>query len=111
MYIERFVCQEHNASGDWLVKGEIYIKGEFSREEWEKIKVAFMAMGLAQLSRGPKPSESLPSRQEFIAAIMEDARNNSDGEALRRLKKKYHIPQLLDIPVAANGGHKHGEET
>lgn len=102
MYIERFTCQEHNASGDWLVKGEIYIKGEFSREEWEKIKVAFMAMGLSQLSRGPKPSESLPSRQEFIAAMMEDVRNQN-GEALARLKKKYHLPQLLDVPIDANG--------
>ena len=99
MYIEKFICQENNATGDWLVKGDIHIRGEFSRDEWEKIKTAFVALGLAQLGKGGKPSERVPSRAEFTDAMMEDARNNNNM-ALRRLKAKYHMPEMLD---AANG--------
>jgi hypothetical protein len=99
MYIERFTCRENNAPGDWIVKGEIYIKGEFTREEWEKIKSTFIAMGLFQKSHGRRPSETTPSRADVVEHIMRIA-GNRQGEALFRCPaEKQKLPQPSGDPA------------
>jgi hypothetical protein len=92
MWIDRSVFRENNRTGDWFVDGEIYIKGEFTRQEWEHIKQAFIALGLHQLGGKCKLSNHYPRRSEVVDAIMMDARN-LNNEAMKQLKKKY--PLLL----------------
>jgi hypothetical protein len=92
MWIKQFKSQEHNVSGDWLVKGVIGIEGEFSREEWNRIHQTFIALGLTQVGKAP-PSRSIPSRSEITEAIM--ARAGGNYEPMKLLKEKY--PKLKEL--------------
>lgn len=93
MYIRRSIFHEANpVSGDWIVKGQIAIDGEFTRDEWEQIKTNFIAMGLLQVSKGQKPlSKRVPSRNEVMAAI-QDIASGRDPEAWNKLVEKYQLP-------------------
>lgn len=82
---------------DWIVQGQIAIEGEFTADEWEKIKTTFIALGLFQMHHGKKPSDLIPTRQMCVDAAMEDARNN-DTRATRALMEKYNIPEGTMLP-------------
>jgi hypothetical protein len=93
MYIKRSVFQENSPSGrDWLVEGYIAIDGEFTREEWEAIREAFMAMGLFQTMTKTMPlSKRIPSRSECIAAV-QDISSGRDPYAWNKVCRKYNLP-------------------
>lgn len=92
MYIKRSVFQNNNPSNDWLVKGYIAIDGEFTREEWEAIREAFIAMGLFQTMTNQVPlSQRIPSRQECVAAI-QDIASGRDPRAWDKMAEKYKLP-------------------
>jgi hypothetical protein len=95
MYIKR-CAYTPIGSTDWIIKGQIAIEGEFTQAEWNTIKETLMAMGLMQMSRGlPPPSELVPTREECVTALMEDARG-LDGS--NKLRKKYDIPPHYKFP-------------
>jgi hypothetical protein len=95
MYIKRFAAQERGSRHDWMVEGAIAIEGEFTREEWEKIKTQLIAMGLSQ--RGRRLMEVLlPSRQQCIDAMMEDNRN-CNNKATDALRARYAIPDNVTL--------------
>jgi hypothetical protein len=91
MWIDKAKWTEYNEVGDNVVQGKFELQGTFTREEWDKIKVGFIAMGLMQLG-GHRPERTSPSRQEFVAAI-QDVASGRNFEAIKQLRDKYNIPQ------------------
>lgn len=95
MYIEKCYLSPIGTR-DWIIKGEIAIKGEFTAQEWDSLKELFISIGLFQMSKGlPRPSELVPTRQECVDALMADARNE---DASNKLREKYHIPPHFKLP-------------
>lgn len=93
MYIKRSVFQNNSMSSDWLVKGYIVIDGEFTREEWEAIREAFIAMGLFQVATKALPlSKRIPSRAECVAAV-QDVASGRDPRAWDKVVEKYNLPK------------------
>ena len=93
VFIKRSVFQNNSPSGDWLVKGYIAIDGEFTREEWEALRAAFIAMGLFQVATNAIPlSKRIPSRAECIAAV-QDVASGRDPRAWDKVVEKYNLPK------------------
>jgi hypothetical protein len=93
MWINKAAFRENNHRTDPIVRGQIAIDGEFYRNEWEKIKEVFIAMGLAQLG-GERPKPDHPTHQEIVAAIQEDSTACDSGHtAQRKLFARYGITE------------------
>lgn len=97
MWIDRSLFQENNQHDDSIVNGHIEINGQFSREEWEKIKTGFIAMGLMQRG-GHRPVRQFPSRLEFIEAVQAVAGGRNE-DAVKQLYDKYQIPYTKQLTL------------
>ena len=81
MYIERAGFHQINPTGDAYIVGQIAIEGEFTVQEWNKLREVFIALGIFQMRTGKKYSECIPSHREILDAF----RDNK----LDELAKKY----------------------
>jgi len=99
MFISHCQFKELTMRGEPIVKGHIEIDGEFTQEEWNKIRIQFIAMGLVQgrqQRRKRLMGVLVPTRQQAIDAMTIDARN-CNTDASDRLRAQYAIPDAISL--------------